>query len=291
MIEDLKYLSKTTKKTLRQCLNILSIQELLVKICNSEYKSIILLNGDFIFALNNGFISDEYMDLDICIITDDVQSRNILKIFNEIISVEPDNSIFNIVNTEIIDEKKEAYGKRYELQIVFKIEGVKIHLVININAGDLKQEINEIKEPKLYSNLYSVDSIYACSIERILAERFYGIIKKQIVYDSKLFYDINNILSNYILDGRKLKESLQTIFKINEYKPEENDFWSLIDLKNNSMVEKRWTCFLNSINKEKISLDVVIDRIEKAFWGIWDGLFNDKAFFGSWMPKLNRYID
>ena len=46
--------------------------------------------------------------------------------------------------------------------------------------------------------------------------------------------------------------------------------------------------------KEVSSVEItksVIDRIEKAFWGIWDGLFNDKAFFGSWMPKLNRYID
>lgn len=267
-----KQLAKASGLTQLELYQRFMFERILERISASKYSENFILKGGLLLSAMLGINSRSTRDMDISIKGVDVSTENMLKILNEILSIDLNDKVtFEIVDTTDIRADDEYGGNKYHL--VGKLENLKIALEIDISTGDkitpkeLNYEYESIFEnKKIYIDTYNIETILSEKIETILRRGKYNTRMKdyydvyffltkmrksinleifRLALDNTLrrreafeyFYDYNQIL-DFIAKDERITNYWNTYKKKNKYAENINLNEIIKILKN----------FLNNIN-------------------------------------------
>ena len=223
-------------------------ERLLYRISISNYKFNFILKGGLLLSAIIGDERRTTSDMDTMIKGIDIEGDELLKIIQEIISIETDDDIiFRIEKTKQI-RVDDIYGG-INLKLVAKKDGLIVPLFIDITTKDpiTPKEI-EFKYKSLFDDTYI--KIMAFNKETIIAEKFETIIKNtEMNTRAKDFYDLYILTKNYwdSLDKTNLIKAIRNTCKRRE------SMYILYELKERFNFIKESTILQAEWNKYKIA--------------------------------------
>ncbi len=153
-------------------------ESLLKRISKSKYKDKFITKGGLLLSSIFGVNLRSTMDLDTTIKGLPLDRETIIKVLNEIISIDiEDNIKLEIENIKDIREEELYSGFNVNLKAEF--DGLKTNLMIDITTGD----VITYKEVEFkYSTLFDNEkiNIMTYNYETIIAEKFESIISRNI---------------------------------------------------------------------------------------------------------------
>lgn len=272
LFEKSKKLAKASGLTQLELYQRFMFERILERISVSKYNENFILKGGLLLSAMLGINSRSTRDMDISIKGIDVSQDKMLKILNEILSIDINDKVkFEVVNITDIRADDEYGGNKYHL--VGKLENLKVALEIDISTGDeitpkeLNFEYTSIFDnKKIYIGTYNIETILSEKVETILRRGKYNTRMKDY-YDVYFFLTklkneinleifkqaLNNTLRNrdsfdYYNDYKQILNSLTNDERINNYwntykkknkYAENNEFKEIIEV----LIE-----FLDSIN-------------------------------------------
>lgn len=241
-------------------------ERILERISVSKYNENFILKGGLLLSAMLGINSRTTKDIDISIKGIDVSKDKMVKILNEILSINiGDNVKFNIIDISDIRVDDEYGGNKYHL--VGKLENLKVNLEIDISTGDTitPKELNFeyvsiFENKKIYIESYNIETILAEKIETILRRGKYNTRMKD-------YYDIYFFLIKLRneIDLETFKQALNnTLLKreaVNYYK----DYKQILkEILADSRVNNYWVTYRNK-NKyaENIEFKEIVKELKK----------------------------
>ena len=241
-------------------------ERILERISVSKYNENFILKGGLLLSAMLGINSRTTRDIDISIKGIDVSKDKMVKILNEIFSINiGDNVKFNIIDISDIRVDDEYGGNKYHL--VGKLENSKVNLEIDISTGDTitPKELNFeyvsiFENKKIYIESYNIETILAEKIETILRRGKYNTRMKD-------YYDIYFFLIKLRneIDLETFKQALNiTLLKreaVNYYK----DYKQILkEILADSRVNNYWVTYRNK-NKyaENIEFKEIVKELKK----------------------------
>ena len=242
------------------------LERVLERISVSKYQDNFILKGGLLLAIMFGIENRTTKDMDTTIKGIDISKNKIVKILNEILSIDlKDGTKFDIVNVTDIRQEDEYGGNKYH--ITGRINNTKVNLEIDISTGD-KVTPKELKFK--YLLLFENRSILINSynIETILAEKIETVLRRG-KYNSRMkdYYDIYLFLTKLKndIDINILKEAINSTFtKRNSFKYLK-DYDVIIDsIINNERIEKLWSIYSNKYKYAKcININEILNLLKK----------------------------
>ena len=203
-------------------------EALLKRISKSKYKDKFIIKGGLLLSSIFGVNLRSTMDLDTTIKGLSLDRETIIKVINDIISIEIDDNI-KIEIENIKDIREEELYSGFNVNLKAEFDGLKTNLMIDITTGDVitYKEV-EFKYNTLFDN--EIINIMTYNFETILAEKFETIISRNIdntrmkdYYDLYMFVnlkwdDINkDTLRKAIINTAKNRKTLDYIDNASKY--------------------------------------------------------------------------
>ena len=203
-------------------------EALLKRISKSKYKDKFIIKGGLLLSSIFGVNLRSTMDLDTTIKGIPLDRKIIIKVINEIISIDvEDNVKLNIEN--IKDIREEDLYSGFEVNLKAEFDGLKTNLMIDITTGDvITYEEIEFKYSTLFDN--EIINIMTYNYETIIAEKFESIISRNIdntrmkdYYDLYMFVHLKwNVINKQtlrkaIINTSKNRETLDYIDNSSKY--------------------------------------------------------------------------
>lgn len=268
--EKVKDIEKTHNLSHYEILQRYMFERILERISVSKYQNNFILKGGLLLSAMFGIDNRTTRDMDATIIGIDISKEKMLKVLNQILSIELDDGVkFDVIDITDIREEDEYGGNKYH--IVGRKENLKINLEIDISTGD-KVTPRELKfnYPLLFENKTILINSY--NIETILAEKIETILRRG-KFNSRMkdFYDIYFFLNNLKneIDISILKEAVKNTFeKRNSFEYLKDYKEIILSIKNSEKIEKLWQIYsdrykyANNISIEKI-LDLLLKNINE----------------------------
>ena len=164
-------------------------ERLLERISKSKYKNYIILKGGLILTSIIGSDDRTTKDMDATIKGLPLNKDAILKIFNEIFSINLDDGVsFELISIKDI-RLEDKYGG-FRLNILSKLGNNKTYITVELTTGD---EITPREIRFSYNSIFENKKIpiMAYNIETILAEKFHSIVSRGVLNTRlKDFYDV-----------------------------------------------------------------------------------------------------
>ena len=263
-ITDIKILAKEIENkydlNYYEILQRYMFERILERISVSNYQDNFILKGGLLLSAMFGIGNRMTKDMDATIIGIDVSKDKMLKVLNEILSINLKDGVkFDVVDITDIREDDEYGGNKYH--IVGKLQSLKVNLEIDISTGD-KVTPRELKYkyPLIFENRTIIISSY--NIETILAEKIETVLRRG-VFNSRMkdFYDIYYFLTKLRKDINIniLKEAVDNTFTKRNSFEYLNDYEQIIDsIIGNERIEKLWNVYSN---KYKYANDIDINEI------------------------------
>ena len=221
-------LSKKTNIPNKYLIQNFMFEALLKRISKSKYKDKFIIKGGLLLSSIFGVNLRNTMDLDTTVKGLPLDRETIIKVINEIISIDvEDNVKLEIEN--IKDIRGEELYSGFEVNLKAEFDGLKTNLMIDITTGDVitYKEV-DFKYNTLFDN--ETINIMTYNYETIIAEKFESIISRNIdntrmkdYYDLYMFVnlkwnDINKeTLKKAIINTSKARETLDYIDNANKY--------------------------------------------------------------------------
>lgn len=242
-------------------------ERVLERISVSKYQDNFILKGGLLLSAMFGIGNRMTKDMDATITGIDVSKDKMLKVLNEILSINLKDGVkFDIVDITDIREDDEYGGNKYH--IVGKLQSLKVNLEIDISTGD-KVTPRELKYkyPLIFEDRTIMISSY--NIETILAEKIETVLRRG-VFNSRMkdFYDIYYFLTKLRkeIDINVLKEAMDNTFTKRDSFEYLNDYEQIIDsIICNERIEKLWNIYSN---KYKYASGIDINEILNLLKGI-----------------------
>ena len=242
-------------------------ERVLERISVSKYQDNFILKGGLLLSAMFGIGNRMTKDMDATITGIDVSKDKMLKVLNEILSINLKDGVkFDIVDITDIREDDEYGGNKYH--IVGKLQSLKVNLEIDISTGD-KVTPRELKYkyPLIFEDRTIMISSY--NIETILAEKIETVLRRG-VFNSRMkdFYDIYYFLTKLRkeIDINVLKEAMDNTFTKRDSFEYLNDYEQIIDsIICNERIEKLWNIYSN---KYKYASGIDITEILNLLKGI-----------------------
>ena len=263
-ITDIKILAKEIENkydlNYYEILQRYMFERILERISVSNYQDNFILKGGLLLSAMFGIGNRMTKDMDATITGIDVSKDKMLKVLNEILSINlKDDVKFDVVDITDIRGDDEYGGNKYH--IVGKLQSLKVNLEIDISTGD-KVTPRELKYkyPLIFENRTIIISSY--NIETILAEKIETVLRRG-VFNSRMkdFYDIYYFLTKLRKDINIniLKEAVNNTFTKRNSFEYLNDYEQIIDsIIGNERIEKLWNVYSN---KYKYANDIDINEI------------------------------
>lgn len=263
-ITDIKILAKEIENkydlNYYEILQRYMFERILERISVSNYQDNFILKGGLLLSAMFGIGNRVTKDMDATITGIDVSKDKMLKVLNEILSINlKDDVKFDVVDITDIRGDDEYGGNKYH--IVGKLQSLKVNLEIDISTGD-KVTPRELKYkyPLIFENRTIIISSY--NIETILAEKIETVLRRG-VFNSRMkdFYDIYYFLTKLRKDINIniLKEAVNNTFTKRNSFEYLNDYEQIIDsIIGNERIEKLWNVYSN---KYKYANDIDINEI------------------------------
>ena len=222
-------------------------ERVLERISVSKYQDNFILKGGLLLSAMFGIGNRMTKDMDATITGIDVSKDKMLKVLNEILSINLKDGVkFDVVDITDIREDDEYGGNKYH--IVGKLQSLKVNLEIDISTGD-KVTPRELKYkyPLIFENRTIIISSY--NIETILAEKIETVLRRG-VFSSRMkdFYDIYYFLTKLRkeIDINVLKEAMDNTFTKRNSFEYLNDYEQIINsIIGNERIEKLWNIYSN----------------------------------------------
>lgn len=222
-------------------------ERVLERISVSRYQDNFILKGGLLLSTMFGIGNRMTKDMDATITGIDVSKNKMLKVLNEILSINLKDGVkFDVVDITDIREDDEYGGNKYH--IVGKLQSLKVNLEIDISTGD-KVTPRELKYkyPLIFEDRTIIISSY--NIETILAEKIETVLRRG-VFNSRMkdFYDIYYFLTKLRkeIDINILKEAVNHTFTKRNSFEYLNDYEQIIDsIIGNERLEKLWNIYSN----------------------------------------------
>ena len=222
-------------------------ERVLERISVSKYQDNFILKGGLLLSAMFGIDNRMTKDMDATITGIDVSKDKMLKVLNEILSINLKDGVkFDVIDITDIREDDEYGGNKYH--IVGELQSLKVNLEIDISTGD-KVTPRELKYkyPLIFEDRTIMISSY--NIETILAEKIETILRRG-VFNSRMkdFYDIYYFLTKLRkeIDINILKEAVDNTFTKRDSFEYLNDYEQIIDsIIGNERLEKLWNIYSN----------------------------------------------
>ena len=235
-------------------------ERVLERISVSKYQDNFILKGGLLLSAMFGIDNRMTKDMDATITGIDVSKDKMLKVLNEILSINLKDGVkFDVVDITDIREDDEYGGNKYH--IVGKLQSLKVNLEIDISTGD-KVTPRELKYkyPLIFEDRTIMISSY--NIETMLAEKIETVLRRG-VFNSRMkdFYDIYYFLTKLRkeIDINILKEAVDNTFSKRDSFEYLNDYEQIIDsIIGNERLERLWNIYSN---KYKYANGIDIDEI------------------------------
>lgn len=235
-------------------------ERVLERISLSKYQDNFILKGGLLLSAMFGIDNRMTKDMDATITGIDVSKDKMLKVLNEILSINLKDGVkFDVVDITDIREDDEYGGNKYH--IVGKLQSLKVNLEIDISTGD-KVTPRELKYkyPLIFEDRTIMISSY--NIETILAEKIETVLRRGS-FNSRMkdFYDIYYFLTKLRkeIDINILKEAVDNTFSKRDSFEYLNDYEQIIDsIIGNERLEKLWNIYSN---KHKYANGIDINEI------------------------------
>lgn len=249
-------------------------ERVLERISVSKYQDNFILKGGLLLSAMFGIGNRMTKDMDTTITGIDVSKDKMLKVLNEILSINLKDGVkFDVVEVTDIREDDEYGGNKYH--IVGKLQSLKVNLEIDISTGD-KVTPRELKYkyPLIFEDRTIMISSY--NIETILAEKIETVLRRG-VFNSRMkdFYDIYYFLTKLRkeIDINVLKEAMDNTFTKRNSFEYLNDYEQIIDsIIGNERIEKLWNIYSN---KYKYANGIDINEILNLLKDIIKELYFD----------------
>ena len=263
-ITDIKWLAKEMENkydlNYYEILQRYMFERVLERISVSNYQDNFILKGGLLLSAMFGIGNRMTKDMDATITGIDVSKDKMLKVLNEILSINLKDAVkFDVVDITDIREDDEYGGNKYH--IVGKLQSLKVNLEIDISTGD-KVTPRELKYkyPLIFEDRTIMITSY--NIETILAEKIETVLRRG-VFNSRMkdFYDICYFLTKLRkdIDINILKEAVDNTFTKRNSFEYLNDYEQIINsIIGNERIEKLWNIYSN---KYKYSNGIDITEI------------------------------
>lgn len=232
-------------------------ERVLERISLSKYQDNFILKGGLLLSAMFGIDNRMTKDMDATITGIDVSKDKMLKVLNEILSINLKDGIkFDVVDITDIREDDEYGGNKYH--IVGKLQSLKVNLEIDISTGDrVTPKELKYKYPLIFEDRTIIISSY--NIETILAEKIETVLRRG-VFNSRMkdFYDIYYFLTKLRkeIDINILKEAVDNTFSKRDSFEYLNDYQQIIDsIIGNERLERLWNIYSNKY-KYANSIDI-----------------------------------
>ena len=231
LFEKSKKLAEESGLTQLELYQRFMFERILERISVSKYNENFILKGGLLLSAMLGINSRSTRDMDISIKGIDVSQEKMLKILNEILSIDIDDKVkFEVVNITDIRADDEYGGNKYHL--VGKLENLKVSLEIDISTGDeiTPKELNFeyisiFDNKKIYIGTYNIETILSEKIETILRRGKYNTRMKD-------YYDVYFFLMKLKKDIniKIFKQAFNNTLRKREAFDYYNDYKQILDL-------------------------------------------------------------
>ena len=266
LFEKSKKLAKDSGLTQLELYQRFMFERILERISVSKYNENFILKGGLLLSAMLGINSRSTRDMDISIKGIDVSQDKMLKILNEILSIDINDKVkFEVVNITDIRADDEYGGNKYHL--VGKLENLKVALEIDISTGDeitpkeLNFEYTSIFDnKKIYIGTYNIETILSEKVETILRRGKYNTRMKD-------YYDVYFFLTKLKneINLEIFKQALNNTLRKREAFDYYNDYKQILNgLTNDERINNYWNTYKKK-NKyaENIEFDELIKVLEK----------------------------
>ena len=264
--EKIKNIENEYNLTHYEVLQRFMFERILERISISKYKNNFILKGGLLLSAMFGIDNRTTKDMDTTITGIDVSKEKVMKILNEILSIDINDSVkFDLINITDIRQEDEYGGNKYH--IVGKFGNLKVNLEIDISTGD-KVTPRQLKfkypltfeDRSILINSYNMETILSENIETVLRRgRFNSRMKD--------FYDIYYFLK-YLkndMDMNILKMAIKNTFDSRDSLSYFKDYKEIMNsIRYSELMIKQWKIYSNKYNyANNISFNDILDMLEK----------------------------
>ena len=245
LFEKSKKLAKDSGLTQLELYQRFMFERILERISVSKYNENFILKGGLLLSAMLGINSRSTRDMDISIKGIDVSQDKMLKILNEILSIDINDKVkFDVVNITDIRADDEYGGNKYHL--VGKLENLKVALEIDISTGDeitpkeLNFEYTSIFDnKKIYIGTYNIETILSEKVETILRRGKYNTRMKD-------YYDVYFFLTKLKneINLEIFKQALNNTLRKREAFDYYNDYKQILDsISEDDRIANYWNTY------------------------------------------------
>lgn len=240
-------------------------ERVLERISVSKYQDNFILKGGLLLSAMFGIDNRMTKDMDATINGIDVSKDKMLKVLNEILSINLNDGVkFDVIDITDIREDDEYGGNKYH--IVGKLQSLKVNLEIDISTGDkVTPKELKYKYPLIFEDRTIMISSY--NIETILAEKIETILRRG-TFNSRMkdFYDIYYFLTKLRkdIDINILKKAVDNTFTKRNSFEYLSDYEQIIDsIIGNERIEKLWNIYSNKYKYAKgIDINEILNLLK-----------------------------
>ena len=245
LFEKSKKLAKDSGLTQLELYQRFMFERILERISVSKYNNNFILKGGLLLSAMLGINNRSTRDMDISIKGIDVSKEEMLKILNEILSIDVNDKVtFKVVNITDIREDDEYGGNNYHL--IGKLENLKVALEIDISTGD---EITPKELNFEYRSIFDNNKIHIATynIETILAEKIETILRRS-KYNTRMkdYYDVYFFLMKLRknIDLKIFKQALDNTLMKRDSLAYHSDYKEILDsIAKNDRVINYWNTY------------------------------------------------
>ena len=263
LFEKSKKLAEDSGLTQLELYQRFMFERILERISVSKYNENFILKGGLLLSAMLGINSRSTRDMDISIKGIDVSQEKMLKILNEILSIDINDKVkFEVVNITDIRADDEYGGNKYHL--VGMLENLKVALEIDISTGDeitpkeLNFEYTSIFDnKKIYIGTYNIETILSEKVETILRRGKYNTRMKD-------YYDVYFFLTKLKneINLEIFKQALNNTLRKREAFDYYNDYKQILNgLTNDERINNYWNTYKK---KTKYAQNIEFNEIIKA---------------------------
>ena len=271
LFEKSKKLAEDSGLTQLELYQRFMFERILERISVSKYNENFILKGGLLLSAMLGINSRSTRDMDISIKGIDVSQEKMLKILNEILSIDIDDKVkFEVVNITDIRADDEYGGNKYHL--VGRLENLKVSLEIDISTGDeiTPKELNFeyisiFDNKKINIGTYNIETILSEKVETILRRGKYNTRMKDY-YDVYFFLTKLKNEINLEIFKQALNNTLRKREAFNYY----NDYKQILNgLTNDERINNYWNTYKKKTKyAQNIEFNEIIKTLEEFLGNI-----------------------
>ncbi len=279
----LKNKAVETGRSYQLCLQLFCQEEFLRKLQRSQYvENLILKGGLFVYALTD-FDSRVTVDVDFLLRSIPNAPEKLCAVLDDIIAVDTGNDYITFEVTRIapiaIAKKHAGIGAT----VVARIKNTRTTFSIDFGVGDVIVPKQEKRRIPTQLDGFEPPVINAYSVETTIAEKLDAILSL-MEYSSRMkdYYDILYLSRKFDFNGEVLKEAISKTFANRNRNFGVEQFDLLMDLSDDSGMQKKWIAFLRKIKTFEINYPEVMASLNLFLRDVMIALEANEPFAKTW---------